>query len=336
MLPNDTGRMPAEQFRFSHRIELEDFSIDVLADDDRVIQAVRGIIDEDLTACDGNESGGRPRLRVRVMLSARSDFGRVELPPVESAVSTFRNLEFYQADRATVLAVDRSSVVTIHPYEAMAVGHVSREHIESPWTLAHRIFYLPLVEILRFHKAYYVHAGCVCEGDKGILICGASGRGKSTLTYALSRSRFSYLSDDGVFLRRNGAGVEVFGFPERIKLDRRSCSHFEEFDHLRAVPGKRELRVKETRIRSVSRRAVPVALVFPGWGSGPESKIRKVSRDEGLVTLVGQSIQPSLPGAVEEHLDVLAQLAMSVDCYDLKASEDLVDVADVVASAVLA
>jgi hypothetical protein len=335
MLLNNVHKIPCDQFCFSHRIELARFVIHVHADDDRVIQSIQAIVDEDLVNHDDAINEDRPRLCIRVLLSTRSDFGRVDLPPVDQATSTFQNLEYYDLNGTTVLAVDRTSVVAIHPVEGLAIGYISQEHAESPWTIAHRIFYLPMIEMLRFHKAYYIHAGCVCEGNKGILICGPSGQGKSTLTYALARSRFSYLSDDGVFLRRDDRSVEVFSFPERIKLDNRSCSHFEEFSHLCTIPGKWELRLKETRIRRVSRRAEPCALVFPSWGSDQRARIKAISKNEGLVRLVGQSICPTAPSTVHEHLEMLAHLVMMSDCYDLRTSENLDDAAELVAEAVL-
>lgn len=45
-----------------------------------------------------------------------------------------------------------------------------------------------------------VHAGCVAREGRGLLLCGASTAGKSTLSYASARSGWAYLSDDAVFL----------------------------------------------------------------------------------------------------------------------------------------
>jgi hypothetical protein len=45
-----------------------------------------------------------------------------------------------------------------------------------------------------------IHAGCVSMGGTGILLCGDSGAGKTTLSYACARAGWTYITDDGSFL----------------------------------------------------------------------------------------------------------------------------------------
>jgi hypothetical protein len=45
-----------------------------------------------------------------------------------------------------------------------------------------------------------IHAACVSLGGTGILLCGDSGTGKTTLSYACARAGWTYITDDGSFL----------------------------------------------------------------------------------------------------------------------------------------
>jgi hypothetical protein len=45
-----------------------------------------------------------------------------------------------------------------------------------------------------------IHGACVSLDGAGILLCGDSGAGKTTLSYACARSGWTYVSDDGSFL----------------------------------------------------------------------------------------------------------------------------------------
>jgi hypothetical protein len=45
-----------------------------------------------------------------------------------------------------------------------------------------------------------VHAGCVQLDGRGLLLCGDSGAGKSSLSYACARAGWTYITDDATFL----------------------------------------------------------------------------------------------------------------------------------------
>lgn len=45
-----------------------------------------------------------------------------------------------------------------------------------------------------------IHAACVALDGSGILLCGDSGTGKSTLSYACARAGWTYVTDDGSYL----------------------------------------------------------------------------------------------------------------------------------------
>jgi hypothetical protein len=50
-----------------------------------------------------------------------------------------------------------------------------------------------------------VHAGCVAWRGHGILLCGESGDGKSTLSFACARAGWSYVTDDAAYFVHNSS-----------------------------------------------------------------------------------------------------------------------------------
>ncbi len=48
-------------------------------------------------------------------------------------------------------------------------------------------------------RAVAIHGACVSAGGKGVLLCGDSGEGKSTLAYAGARAGWTYVSDDATY-----------------------------------------------------------------------------------------------------------------------------------------
>lgn len=75
---------------------------------------------------------------------------------------------------------------------------------------------------LREKGCYHVHAaGVVDPADRAWLICGASGSGKSTLAYALARSGWRVLGDDGVIIREPAANPQTmmaYGWRDPVRV----------------------------------------------------------------------------------------------------------------------
>lgn len=56
-----------------------------------------------------------------------------------------------------------------------------------------------------------IHAGCVALDDEAVLLCGDSGAGKTTLSYACARAGWTYVTDDGSYLVQDKANLLVAG-----------------------------------------------------------------------------------------------------------------------------
>jgi hypothetical protein len=78
-----------------------------------------------------------------------------------------------------------------------------------------------------------IHASSVARNGRGILLCGDSGMGKSSLAFGCMRSGWTFISDDAVFLVRGNGGRTCLGRPHHIRL--RPAAE-ELFPEVRGVP----------------------------------------------------------------------------------------------------
>jgi hypothetical protein len=95
-------------------------------------------------------------------------------------------------------------------------------------------------------EAFYltpIHAACVSQGNRGVLLCGDSGAGKSTLAYACARRGWTYVTDDGSYLfRRRASERLVVGNARRIRLRPEASGFFPELSaHSPAMRGNGKL-----------------------------------------------------------------------------------------------
>jgi hypothetical protein len=310
--------MDNERLHFTIEIPLRNYSLVLKSDDERVIDAVSDWVDHDIAECYARDQVN-PRKRLLIELHAKRRPRSIGRPPRRKPTGTFEDVNFYGSGDRMYLTFGDESLVRIYPDRAMARGYVSPDHLTSPWTLSHRVFYVPVLEIIRALGGCYIHAGCVCRGDECILLCGGSGHGKSTLTYALSRARYSYLSDDAVFIQNGlNSGLDMFAFPEKIKLDRNSRSHFPEFQGFTRAPGKMEIPLKQTSIRNVAVGGRPFAILFVSLNHEKGSRIAQISRSEALLRLIGQSVSITSREGIERNLDLLKRLVESSRSYDFQ------------------
>jgi hypothetical protein len=131
-----------------------------------------------------------------------------------------------------------------------------------------RYFFLePLVYLMvDARHAAPLHAACISLAGSGVLLCGASGAGKTSLAYACARRGWSYLSDDATHLLRRARKTTVAGRPHRIRF-RASASRL--FPELNAFPpvlrpsGKWDIEIESSRLGlAPACRAEAKALVF--------------------------------------------------------------------------
>ncbi len=171
-----------------------------------------------------------------------------------------------------------------------------------------------------------LHTGVLAHGDGCVLLPAAAGRGKSSMTAALVRDGFSYLSDEVALLK---ADCSVRALPLAMCFKNTGwdvVSHyFEGFDQLpvhRRADGKtvKYLPVPDGQ-RADAARTYPVqAIVFPDYTPGAVYKFEPLSKTQALDRLFRECM--SIPNDLtEEAVSRIVDWIKGVDCHTLKFSD---------------
>lgn len=93
-----------------------------------------------------------------------------------------------------------------------------------------RYHFLDAMALLLLEAWYLtpIHAGCVAFNDRGLLLCGDSGAGKSSLSFACARRGWTFVSDDASFLVREGRDNIVVGNPHYLHFRESATELFTE------------------------------------------------------------------------------------------------------------
>ena len=128
-----------------------------------------------------------------------------------------------------------------------------------------------------------IHAACVTPPAwGGILLCGDSGAGKSSLAFACARQDWTYTTDDASFLVRNG-GCDVVGDAHRVRMRPESVSLFPELARMPATPRgngdvRLQMRTSDLRMRSSPVTTIERAVLLQRNATGSVAKLSAWNR----------------------------------------------------------
>ena len=233
--------------------------------------------------------------------------------------------EFYLADFGS------KGVLLLHIPEGVGMGIFPNASCIHPRILSNFIFLTGLSEILRSRGLYPVHGAGLANGEQGILIPGFTGSGKTTLSIALLRKGFRFLSDDRSLLRENEAGFELLAFPEGLDVTGKTISFFPEIREKLGGFSETSLHKRTFRVESVypdtlTRRCSPKTLIFPKIAERTFSRLEPISRMEAIERFLPHSLLVFDQGIAEKQFYFLCQLVQKMDCYRLHFGKDLLDV----------
>jgi hypothetical protein len=130
-----------------------------------------------------------------------------------------------------------------------------------------------------------IHAACVRLGNQGVLLCGDSGAGKSSLAYTCARRGWALLSDDSTCLIRNGHRAVVVGNPYQIRFRDSAVLLFPELRDLaltRRVNGKLSIEVPTANlpvVQTITESTVD-HIVFLKRGQAGAARLLPLSKDQ--------------------------------------------------------
>jgi hypothetical protein len=142
-----------------------------------------------------------------------------------------------------------------------------------------------------------IHAACVARRGRGVLLCGVllcgpSGAGKTSLAYFCARKAWTYVSDNESWLLREGASL-VVGNPGRIRFRENAFELFPELRGKQAAPfanGKVTVEVAPEDLSGIATvgRCRAEQVVFLSRQPGGPSAIRALPAAEVLDRLVSE------------------------------------------------
>jgi serine kinase of HPr protein (carbohydrate metabolism regulator) len=185
------------------------------------------------------------------------------------------------------------------------------------WFFLEAMVYLLLVQ----DDVVAVHAACVARNGRGVLLCGASGAGKSSLAFACAQSGWTYVSDDSTLLLQGSGDREALGKPHQFRFRPEAVELFPEIEGRAACirpNGKPTVEVPVSAIPQVSTasRCRIERVVFLNRRSTGGALARPLTSQEALDRLLLE-----VPAYSEEvwrrHRDTVATL-VSAPAYELQ------------------
>ena len=202
-----------------------------------------------------------------------------------------------------------------------------RPGADTLWLASHPLFTLASVELLKRRALYSIHAAGLAKKGRSVILAGATGSGKSTLTLALLERGFDLIGDDMTFLRSGPVGVRALAFPDEIDITLKTLGMFPDLakqlsDTVR--PGWKKLQVQACSLGNgtVAWESEPAAIVFPTISRSYSSTLESITAGEALIELA-PNVLLTEPNASQRHLGVLGVLVNHCRCYRLLAGPDI-------------
>jgi HPr Serine kinase C-terminal domain len=146
----------------------------------------------------------------RVELLVAATEGGSGICPPAPAYRAQRNLLSVVANAQNFAVCDRDHGFAFAWIDADAMNHPDYLRFHFLESIAYNLL-----------SSFYVtplHAACVEFAGKGVLLCGNSGAGKSSLAFACARAGWKYISDDACYLVRRNADRLTVGNARHFRL----------------------------------------------------------------------------------------------------------------------
>ena len=161
--------------------------------------------------------------------------------------------------------VQEHLVSNIADAENFAITDIARR-FSSIWlteaAVAHRnylrYFFLEAAALIGISTSYAtaIHAACIERNGCGILLCGDSGAGKTSLAYASARAGWTYIADDASYLVNGRNDRLVVGKCTQVRFRPSAMTLFPELDGRnviqRAQSGKPSIELETEPLRNIS------------------------------------------------------------------------------------
>lgn len=220
--------------------------------------------------------------------------------------------------------------------DSTAYGHIKNPELVGTNVISDYIFKFVLNELLKSIGYFPVHCSVLEKNDKGIILPGFSGAGKTTSCIALIRRGYGFLGDDRPIMRYGGnKNVEILSFPENINVTNKTINLFPELVEnklLRKGLIKKNFNVEDIYPGSIKELCIPKVLLYPEISAVRNSYLEKLSKGEALSLFLPHSMLVFDKETAKSHFDIISDLIKSVDTYKFKLGHDIHDLPELVGS----
>jgi len=175
-----------------------------------------------------------------------------------------------------------------------------------------------------------LHAGCIVQDGRAVLLAAASGVGKSTVTLALAMRGWSLLSDDWTFVGQDRQCLRAWGMQTSLKLLPDAVNYFPQLSTLApaiALNGELSFEFDPWTFFGLDRsvQAAPMSLIFlerdPGSPGCPSLHMQPCAADEARNNLLRDiEQQPAELYGFERRLPLLLDLICALPAFSLRFS----------------
>ncbi len=250
-------------------------------------------------------------------------------PGAPRAVSEQKDFEIYPEGDNFVVVVEQKSTAHCRYDDCVVTISVHPDHQTNSWIIGHRLFFIPLLEWMRYKNWYPIHGACFQIDGRTIVVSGPSGSGKSTAALSAIASGCTILSDDTLFARREGTIIRLDAFPEPVKIGSGSARFFPEWSN-QFIEGHGKFSISESELPGEKRitGATPDYLLFPEIVEKERTELVPLGKETALIKLMPQSVLPEGHEVMQRHIDLLGELVEQTETYSLLFGRDVRDLPD--------
>jgi energy-coupling factor transporter ATP-binding protein EcfA2 len=252
---------------------------------------------------------GRTALQVRIGISE----GDSSECPREPTRREYNHLYSLVADGENQALLDMRTCTNFVWLTRAALNH----RLYFRYNFLEKIVYL----LLGASVVTDIHAACVSKNGKGILLCGDSGAGKTTLAYACARAGWTYTSDDTCYLINDSDIPRVIGHSHRIRFRPEGKVLFPELESQNVTPrmeGKPSIEIQLSDLPDLHISTAPEvavhAIVYLDRHSSANTRLTALPT--GTATLrIGQELFSA--GEIRKKHEARLRILSDVPTYEL-------------------